>query len=1123
MLKNLKSKVLVSMMIVSLLGSFAEPVQAKKTVPVKKIQVTAPKKSSIKMTVGSKFKLKVKVLPKKASNKKLKFITSNKKVASVNKKGVIKAVKKGTAKITVKAADKSKKKKVIKVNVVKKPVNNKQNNNVQTGVQTAAATPVQQTEQPQNTGMNDNILPEGDFTVASSSEKAQIYVNPDTDEYNGLKMVADCFAEDVDMVTDEKPEIVTDSSKLGGNVIIFGSIGNNRIIDNLISDGKINVDNVKGKWEVFQFDVVEKPVNGVDRALVITGSDKRGAIYGLFTLSEMIGVSPWVYWADVAPEHKDNVTFKYSELRRTSKEPSIKYRGIFLNDEEPALGTWVQKHFKKDSGSKFNEYFYEKVFQLLLRLKANYMWPAMWNSAFGAGGAEFPEKSAELADEYGIVMGTSHHEPMMLAHEEWNKYKSKYGNEWNWVNNEEGLTEFFKYGAEHYGQYDNLCTIGMRGDGDATMLPEGSSVEENVNLLKDIITAQKKILADKGLSDKPTMIALYKEVEEYWYGDSVTPGLKEWNGLDDTIVMLAEDNYGNLRTLPTEDVRERAGGWGMYYHFDYNGAPASYQWTQTFQLQKVWEQMSMAYDYGVDDIWIVNVGDLKPMEMPISYFLDMAYDFNKWGTSNTNSFSEYEKEWIDSQFGEYISDDDASGIAKLNDDYLKITTYRKPEIVTSSTYSIENYNEAYRILEQIDSIKQRADKYREKIPEELQAAYFQLIYYPAVATTNVIKIQIYSGLSKAYAKLKLTSANYYAALMNEAIEFDKELENIYNVEMPGDVGDKWDGMMDQAKNAAHIGYDTWKPEGSYPKAEKVAGTSDASMNVIVQGKLKTYTLGSVDMEEYTNINNESYYIKLMNSGNKQYNYSIASDSDWIVTDKTEGSVMEEDTVNVSVDFGKLSSSASGKLTITGNGQTVTVNINAVVRDVSSFDKNTYVEAHDYVAIEAGNYSDIASGKDNAVWKEIAGYGRTRSGMKVFPTTETFYDADEAPYMEYKFYVDNTEKYIMQTHIAPSNNVDWNNVTMKFAYSIDGGAVTNVDTITSSYIAGTWRDSTWSNAVRNNIRSIEKSLGTLDEGVHTLRIYAADPAVVMEKYIIYPDSVKLKSSYLGPQESYRKDN
>lgn len=426
MAKKGKARLTVIVMIFSMLCSSVVPIQAKKEIRVKKISVTAPKKQPLKMTVGQKYKLKVKITPKKATNKKLKYTTSSKKIVTVNKNGLLQAKKAGTAKITIKTRDKSNRKATVKVKVSKKKTNT-----VSVPTEAPASTPTQTILPVATPAQSPSVspestptpIPDGDFVLASTSGVSQVYLNPDADEYKGLNMVAECFSKDVNMVSGAQPDIVTDVKKLKGNVIIFGSIGNNPMIDRLISEGKINVDNVKNKWEVYQYDVIENPVQGVEKALVITGSDKRGAIYGLFNLSEMMGVSPWVYWADVTPEHKDTISFNYSELKMTSKEPSVKYRGIFLNDEEPALGSWVKNHFLKDTGSKFNEYFYEKVFQLLLRLKANYMWPAMWNSAFGAGGVEFPEKSAELADQYGIVMGTSHHEPMMLAHEEWKSYK----------------------------------------------------------------------------------------------------------------------------------------------------------------------------------------------------------------------------------------------------------------------------------------------------------------------------------------------------------------------------------------------------------------------------------------------------------------------------------------------------------------------------------------------------------------------------------------------------------------------------------------------------------------------------------------------------------------------------
>lgn len=984
-----------------------------------------------------------------------------------------------------------------------------------------AVPPVNTHEPPMLTTPSAMPLSDGTFTLAANKKAAQLYIDPSACDYEGLKLVSECFAEDVKMVSDADVSIEEDSSYLSGTVIIAGTIENNTLINSLAESGKIHIDDLRGKWEVYKIDIVENPFDGVDKALVITGSDKRGTMYGLFSISELMGVSPWVYWADVNPVKKETVSFRYSELRTTSKEPSVKYRGIFLNDEEPALGTWVNNKFKTTSGGKFNENFYEHVFQLLLRLKANYMWPAMWNSSFGADGAEFPEASAALADTYGIVMGTSHHEPLMLAHQDWVRNKSKYSNgEWSWVTNSDGLSEFFTYGATHNGQYDNMCTIGMRGDGDATMLPEGSTVEENVTLLKEIITAQKNILSENGLADKPKMIALYKEVEEYWYGNDETEGLKDWDGLDDTIVMLAEDNYGNLRTLPTEENRDRTGGWGMYYHFDYNGAPASYQWTQTFQLQKVWEQMSMAYDYGVDDLWIVNVGDLKPMEMPISYFLDMAYDFDTWGTSHIKSADEYEKNWLKEQFGNYMTDDEINDVASLIDEYTRITTLRKPEIVNTSTFSLENYNEAVRVLDSINTIKEKADKYKDKLPDEAQAAYYQLVYYPAVATTNVIKMQIYSAINKQYIKQKRVSANVYAKLLEEAIAFDKDLEYTYSKDMPGDIGDKWDGMMAQATNAAHVGYTGWKPEGMYPEAEYLENIPvEASMLVSVQGESKVYDSGSVNLQEFTSINNEKYDIDIANSGSTSFDYEAMVSDDWIHVTKTSGNVSSQDTIGVSVNFSMLTDDAEGTLVIKTDSQTVTVHIKANVISTDGMDEMTYVEAHDYVSMEASHYASKGSLYEGAEWKEISNYGRTLSSMKTFPTTVTFDDTDSAPYLEYKFYVDSSEKYTLQTQIAPSNNVDWNNVTMKFAYCIDDGYFEEVDTITSKYVAGTWRDSTWSNGVRNNIRTVNEGLGDLSEGIHTIKIYAVDPAVVLEKLIIYPNSKPLKSSYLGPDESF----
>lgn len=1197
--------VLVLAMLVSMCGTACTDVfvQAAQGGKVKSISVVSPEISALTMKKGSSYSLKTKLLPKTAKNKKVKYRSSKPSVASVSSRGVISAKKKGSARITVTAADGSGKKANVKVTVVKKlkkitkvtlnvrkvtlytdgtaeqktctlkaqtsPKNATKKGVVfsssdksvaavsKQGVVTAKKTgeatitanaadgwgkkatckvvvkksPSSENLSSENpaTG-NPTIQPtaadptaspkaDGTFVLASENRSSQIFLDETGEDYEGLALVANCLAEDVKMVADADMDIVTNKEDLTGTPVIAGSIGNNAVIDSLIAEGKLDVTPIQGKWETYRIAVLENPMEGIKQALVIAGSDKRGTIYGMFHLSELMGVSPWVYWADVNPKKQETVSFSYSQVETVSKEPSVKYRGIFLNDEEPALGTWVNNFFKEAKGGKFNEKFYEKVFQLVLRLKGNYMWPAMWNSAFGADGSASADASAKLADKYGIVMGTSHHEPMMRAHQEWVRNKKNYGNgEWDFVSNRDGLIRFFEDGAANNGGYDNIATIGMRGDGDAAMLPEGSTLEENISLLKEIITEQKNILKQHGLENKPKVLALYKEVEQYWQGGDGVPGLKEWEGLDDVIILLSEDNYGNVRTLPTDENRNREGGWGMYYHFDYNGAPASYQWVQTMQLQKVWEQMSMAYDYGIKDIWIVNVGDLKPMEMPISFFMDMAWDFERWGTDNINSAEEYQTSWIAEQFGNDTDEKGIEDITSIVSKYLKLNGSKKPEIVTSTTYSLTNYNEAMEVLKNIEDIMQEAEKYKQILPEEAQAAYYQLVYYPAVASANIHRMQIYSGLNKEYVKQKCASANVYAGLLEDAIALDKELEQTYNKNMPGGVGDKWDGMMAQARDAAHVGYGTWRPQGAYPKPEYLELPSESSMLVGVQGNSQVYKSGNVSLQEFTSINQETYTIDIANGGTTPFAYTLTSDQDWIRLSKTSGEVAAQDTVEVHVDFSKLTESSSGTISIEGNEQKVTVGVTASVMDTSWLAAGTFVEAHDHISIEAEHYTDSGSGKNGAQWKIIPGYGRGLSSLKVFPTTEKFSDVSEAPYVEYKVMTAYETSYSMETYFAPSNPVDADHISMKFGVSVDGGEVQIVDTINSSYNAGAWSDSTWSNGVRNNVHTASVPLGNLTWGEHTIRIYAQDPALVLQKMVLY-SSRRLPVSCLGAPESY----
>jgi hypothetical protein len=446
------------------------------------------------------------------------------------------------------------------------------------------------------------------FVLSENGKSAPLYIS--SKDYPGVIRALNDLQEDIGRVTNAKPAVSLDKIPHASEIVIAGTLGKSSVIDKLISDKKINVDNIKGQWDAYQIQVVENPLPNVKRALVIAGSDKRGTIYGIYDISEKIGVSPWYWWADV-PVKKQSDLYINSNFKTTNK-PVVKYRGIFLNDEAPALSNWAREKF-----GGLNHKFYAHVFELLLRLKGNYLWPAMWDNNFD----DDDSLNQNLADEYGIVMGTSHHEPMMRSWKEWGKFGH---GDWNYQTNDSALREYWRRGIKRMNDYESIVTLGMRGNGDEAM-----SQTANIGLLERIISDQREILAEvtgKDVTKIPQVWALYKEVQEYYDKGMRVP--------DDVTLLLCDDNWGDLRKLPKLDAKPRKGGYGIYYHFDYVGGPRNYKWLNTNQIERAYEQMHLAYEYGVKRIWIVNVGDLKPMEFPISFFLDYAWNPNKFTPQN---------------------------------------------------------------------------------------------------------------------------------------------------------------------------------------------------------------------------------------------------------------------------------------------------------------------------------------------------------------------------------------------------------------------------------------------------------------------------------------------------------
>jgi hypothetical protein len=640
----------------------------------------------------------------------------------------------------------------------------------------------------------------GNFPIVSETATT-IY----TDKYDDwlIQKAASLFAIDIDSVTGKKPENSTELPSRANNVIIIGSIKGSKLIHQLIQAKKINVDSIKNKWESYQIQVVKNPFKGIDRALVIAGSDKRGTAYGVFEISKEMGVSPWYYWADVPAKKKKEIFIKNETYK--SGPPSVKYRGIFLNDEAPALSGWVHEKF-----GNFNHEFYEKVFELLLRLKGNYLWPAMWGNAFNNDDTLNPV----MANKYGIVMGTSHQEPMNQATEHW---RHEHKGAWNYQTNDSTLRAFWKQGIENMDHRETIVTIGMRGDGDKPMT-EGS----NIALLEKIVADQRKIIAEvtgKNASETPQDWALYKEVQDYYDKGMRVP--------DDVTLLFSDDNWGNLRRLPKLNATPRSGGYGIYYHFDYVGGPRNYKWINTNNIARVWEQMHLADSYGVDRIWVVNVGDLKPMELPISFFLDYAWNTKKITIHNIGN---YYSEWVSQQFGTTY----AKQIGNILQKYSQYISRRKPELLSPETYSLTNYNEADRVLYQYHLLVQEAEKINTEIPAEYKDAYFELVLFPVKAFVNLNDLYVAVAKNRKLASENNFAANKYADEAKKYYETDSLLCYQYNHEL---ANGKWNHMMDQT----HIGYTYWQQplKNKMPEVKYVSDNSKKDESTKIDVKDKT--------------------------------------------------------------------------------------------------------------------------------------------------------------------------------------------------------------------------------------------------------------------------------------------
>ncbi|MAO66608.1 MAG: glycosyl hydrolase [Balneola sp.] len=920
---------------------------------------------------------------------------------------------------------------------------------------------------------------EGCFDIISDGNAVPLYISQD--DWDGAQRAMGDLQTDLRNVSQNTVHMQSTGIPHGPRFVMAGTIGKSPEIDALIESGKLDVSEIEGEWEAYQIQVVENPFEGIEEALVIAGSDKRGTIFGIYEISNQIGVSPWYWWADVPIEQKDNVSVLAG--CKLVDMPKVQYRGIFLNDENPALYGWVHETY-----GGFNHEFYGDVFELLLRQKANYIWTAMWGKAF----YDDDPLNAQTADKYGVVIGTSHHEPMARAHVEWERYGE---GDWNYQTNEETLKEFWRTGIERLKDYEASISLAMRGDGDEAM-----SEETNVELLQRIVKDQREIIDEISPENKDRQVqlwALYKEVQDYYEQGMRVP--------EEVMLLAADDNWGNVRLMPRpgSEAQEHEAGWGLYYHFDYVGGPRNYKWLNTNQISRTWEQMNLVWEHKMDRMWLVNVGDLKPMEFPISFFLDHAWDPEEMTIDKMES---YPAEWASYQFGEEYGEQ----VGNMLSEYTKYNARRKHELLSPETYSLFNFNEAERVVKDYNDLAKRADALYEKLPQEYKDAFYQLVLFPVKASANLNELYVTTAKNRWYAEQGRAKTNEMAKGVQYLFDKDSLLTEEYHTDL---ADGKWNHFMSQT----HIGYTYWQqpPYNNIPETDTIELPDGAEMGVSVQGSSEWWPNSGAQakLPAFDNLNQQDYYLEVFNRGAENFRYTAEPNSAWLKVKGMTGEVDDQERLWVYVDWEQVPEGThTGTITIESeDGEKVDVQARAThhgdPQNISGF-----VEANGFVSIEPANYHRTV-GADNAKWVEVPRLGRTGSSITPHPVTASPKDpgSENSPRLEYDLHLFTEGEVKVKVYLAPTLNYYMDHPGLRYGISINDE---------EPQVVNIHDDFNW-NQVVADYANVKSTTHTISEtGQHTLKIWMQDAGVVIQKIVIETGDVG--ETYLGPPESYRSE-
>lgn len=923
-------------------------------------------------------------------------------------------------------------------------------------------------------------------------------------DYKVVPIAAAALAGDIELVSGIKPNVITSSEPAGSNVVIIGTLEKNSLIKRLIADKKIDVSGIEGKWETYLIANVKNPFPGVASALVVAGSDRRAAAFGAFEVSRRIGVSPWVWWADVLPEKKNTLIIPANA--QTFGPPSVKYRGIFLNDEDFGLKPWAAKTFEPETGD-IGPKTYARIFELLLRLNANLIWPAMHNctKAFN-----YYDADKYVADDYAIVMGSSHCEQMLRNNvDEWDS--ETYGR-WSYLNNKDNLLRYWDERVQENGRFENVYTIGMRAIHDSGM-PDGDTTEERVRILTDIIADQRAMLArhvNPDVTQIPQIFIPYKEVLEVYWGGLKVP--------DDVTLVWPDDNFGYIRRLSTSDEQKRAGGAGVYYHISYWGPPHDYLWLNTTPPALIWEEMSKAYAYNARTLWVVNVGDIKPGEIGMELFLEMGWDINRWSLNNIGRFL---PEWAARDFGP----EHANEIADIMARYYQLNYQRKPEHMgfydkysilaqnQDPEFSLFSYgDETQKRIDAFDAIERRAAAIFEKLPSDKKDAFFQLVLYPVRASSLLNKKHLYALKNRKYAKQNRVSANQYAQWTIDAFKNLKRDTAYYNETMSSG---KWNLFMDDSPNDLpvfdKVSIGTMKPGESAGLGVQIEGLSKPLDPDMDSSHSPTATLPG-----FNRFTERSYYIDVFNKGSEPLEWSATPDAAWIKLSRSSGTTETEERIAVQIDYGlaPAGDNITGAIRISGAGTTFSVGVGVFNPAGVDIGESSFAQDNGIIAINAGSYDSVEEA-DGAGWRVVPGLGRTGNAMMISPHTAPGVDNSSnargmAPVAVYSIYVFEPGDTEVILQAVPTHEIH------SGRHLILGISVDDEEIIPIEFVQA--HQESDEIGKQNVLRNMMEGTGTIhfESGPHKLGLWGMDPSVMPDRIII--NFGGLKKSYLGPDET-----